>query len=48
LLLRAQAKQVSANCAILVSRLGAYAFEIGTDIDAAVGELTEFMQEIKR
>jgi hypothetical protein len=48
LLLRAQAKQVSANCAMLVSRLGTYAFEIGTDIDAAVGELAKFMRGIKR
>lgn len=48
LLLRAQGKQVSANCAMLVGRLGTYAFEIGTDIDAAVGELTEFMHGLKR
>jgi hypothetical protein len=48
LLLRAQSKQVSANCAKLVGRLGTYAFEIGIDIDVAVSELAEFMHGLKR
>jgi hypothetical protein len=48
MLLRAQGKQVSVNCAKLVGRLGTYAFEIGTDIDAAVAELTEFMRGVKQ
>jgi hypothetical protein len=42
-LLRAQGKQVAANCAMLVDRLDTYAFEIGTDVEAAVAELTGFM-----
>jgi hypothetical protein len=47
LLLRTQGKQVSANCATLVGRLGTYVFEIGTDIDAAVAELAGFMRTVK-
>lgn len=48
LLLRAQGKQVSAKCAMLVGRLGTYAFKIGTDIEAAVAELAGFMHGLKR
>ena len=44
----AQGKQVAANCAMLVGRLGTYAFEIGTDIEAAVAELTGFMLGLKQ
>jgi hypothetical protein len=47
-LLRAQGKQVAANCAMLVGRLGTYAFEIGTDIGAAVAELAGFMRGLKQ
>ena len=47
-LLRAQGKQVAANCAMLVGRLGTYAFEIGTDIEAAVAELTGFMHRLNQ
>jgi hypothetical protein len=48
MLLRAQGKQVAANCAVLVTRLGTYAFEIGTDINAAVAELAGFMRQLKQ
>jgi hypothetical protein len=48
LLLRAQGKQVSANCATLVGRLGTYVFEIGTDVDDAVAELAGFMHKVKQ
>jgi hypothetical protein len=48
LLLRAQGKQVSANCAALVGRLGTYVFEIGTDVEAAVAELAGFMRTAKQ
>jgi hypothetical protein len=48
LLLRAQSKQVAANCAKLVSHLDTYAFEIGTDVEAAVGELAGFMYRFKQ
>jgi hypothetical protein len=44
----AQGKQVAANCAMLVGRLGTYAFEIGTDIEAAVAELTGFMLGLRQ
>jgi hypothetical protein len=47
-LLRSQGKRVSANCAKLCGRLGTYAFEIGTDIDAAVTELAGFMHGLKQ
>jgi hypothetical protein len=47
-LLRAQGKQVAANCATLVSRLAPYAFEIGTDVEAAVAELAGFMHGFKK
>lgn len=47
-LLRAQGKQVAANCAKLVTRLGTYTFEVGTDIEAAVAELTGFMHGLKQ
>jgi hypothetical protein len=46
--LRAQGKQVAANCAKLVTRLGTYTFEVGTDIEAAVAELTGFMHGLKQ
>ena len=42
-LLRAQNREVGAKCAALVAGLSAYAFEIGTDADAAVAELSSFM-----
>lgn len=48
MLLRSQGKRVSANCAKLVGCLGTYAFEIGTDIDAAVAELAGFMRGLKQ
>jgi len=48
MLLRAQGRQVAANCAMLVGRLGTYAFQIGTDIDAAVAELVGFMHQLKQ
>jgi len=48
LLLRGQGKQVSANCAKLVRCLSTYAFEIGTDIDAAIAELAGFMHGLKQ
>jgi hypothetical protein len=48
LLLRAQGRQVAANCAKLVGRLGTYAFEIGTDTDAAVAELAGFVDQLKQ
>lgn len=44
LLLRAEAKLVSANCAALVSKLGCYTFDIGNDLDEAVSELAGFMR----
>ena len=48
LLLRAQGRQVAANCAKLVGRLGTYTFEIGTDTDAAVAELAGFVDQLKQ
>ncbi len=42
-LLRAQNREVGAKCAALVAGLSAYVFEIGTDADAAVAELSSFM-----
>jgi hypothetical protein len=48
MLLRAQGRQVAANCAMLVGRLGTYAFQIGTDIDGAVAELVGFMHQLKQ
>src|SRR5262249_12682263 len=44
-LLRAQSNEVSKKCASLVGQLSAYAFDIGTDLEAAVAELAAFMQE---
>ena len=44
LLLRTQRKRVSAKCAELVSRLPAYEFQIGTDVNAAAAELASFMR----
>ena len=46
--LRAQGKQVAANCAKLVTRLGTYTFEVGTDIEAAVAVLAGFMHGLKQ
>ena len=43
LLLRARSKEISAKCAALVGILRPYAFEIGTDLDAAVSTLGAFM-----
>ena len=43
LLLRAQGKQVSANCAKLVQNLATYVFDIGSDTDLAVAELAGFL-----
>lgn len=48
LLLQSQGRQITANCAKLAGNLGTYAFEIGTDVDAAVAELAEFLRGIKR
>lgn len=48
LLLRTQSQHVSAKCATLVGGLDSYIFEIGTDLEAAVGELTSFMCDRKR
>jgi hypothetical protein len=45
LLLRTQSKEASAKCATLAGELQPYAFEIGTDLDAAVAELTAFLRD---
>ena len=47
MLLRSQSKRVSANCAFLAGHLQTYAFEIGSDVDAAVTELAGFMDGFK-
>ena len=43
-LLRALNRDVGAKCAALVAGLRTYAFEIGTDADVAVAELSGFMR----
>jgi hypothetical protein len=45
LLLRTQGKEISAKCAKLVGGLDCYVFEIGTNLQAAVDELTAFMRD---
>jgi hypothetical protein len=45
LLLRTQGKDVSTKCATLVGGLDCYIFEIGTNLEAAVDELTSFMRD---
>jgi len=47
-LFRSQSRQIWANCSTLVERLGTYTFEIGTDVDAAVAALAEFMNGLKQ
>jgi hypothetical protein len=46
-LLRTQGREVGTKCVKLAESLPAYAFEIGTDLDAAVAVLAMFMRKLK-
>ena len=46
-LLRTRGREVGTKCMLLAGCLPAYAFEIGTDLDAAVAALAAFMRELR-